>query len=143
MTNTLMSLDYQSRLNSDPNSDYPSGLNPFSTYSSEGLYQDRITHPGQILFTVNSFSEIHRIFLSFNWDLFSIYIEYYQYFINYHELNIQIIFSSHNHIFQVFKIQFKLHKLTSLLVCVYNFINPISFLFHDQVSYLSRPDLYK
>ncbi|KAG8499836.1 hypothetical protein CXB51_006271 [Gossypium anomalum] len=32
-----------SRLNSDPNSDYPSWLNPFSTYSSGGLYQDRIT----------------------------------------------------------------------------------------------------
>ncbi|KHG25469.1 hypothetical protein F383_32415 [Gossypium arboreum] len=38
--------DYQSRLNSDPGSDYPSGLNPFYTYSSGGLYQDRITHPG-------------------------------------------------------------------------------------------------
>ncbi|KHG00093.1 Basic leucine zipper transcriptional factor ATF-like 2 [Gossypium arboreum] len=39
-TITLMSLDlnYQSRLNSNPNSDYPSRLNPFSTYSSGGLY---------------------------------------------------------------------------------------------------------
>ena len=58
--------NYQSRLNLDPNSDYSSGLNSFYTYSSGGLYQDRITRPGQILFTVNSFSEIHRNFLLFN-----------------------------------------------------------------------------
>ncbi|KAG8472875.1 hypothetical protein CXB51_034838 [Gossypium anomalum] len=47
-TITLMSFDlnYQFRLNSDPNSDYPSRLNPFSTYSSGRLYQDRITRPG-------------------------------------------------------------------------------------------------
>ncbi|KHF99332.1 Putative U-box domain-containing 53 -like protein [Gossypium arboreum] len=39
-TITLMNLDlnYQSRLNSNPNSDYPFGLNPFYTYSSGGLY---------------------------------------------------------------------------------------------------------
>ncbi|KHG26163.1 hypothetical protein F383_32691 [Gossypium arboreum] len=47
-TITLMSLDlnYQSKINSDPDSDYPSGLNLFYTYFSEGLYQDRITRPG-------------------------------------------------------------------------------------------------
>ncbi|KAK8359644.1 hypothetical protein V6Z12_A04G109000 [Gossypium hirsutum] len=94
-------LNYQSRLTSEHNLDYPSGLNPFTHIFREGYIGIGSLVPARSFLPSIPFQESIEYPISFNRDFSSSYYQSCQCFINFYTLSIQIIFLSRAYIYHI------------------------------------------